>query len=588
MKAIILSAFIFLTQQSPSTPPAQQTERSRIEGVVVKAGTNEPLANAQVTLNRSMSSLDAMMPLSAPTAPPPAIPSAASDDQGRFVFADIAPGAYRISAARNGYARQEYGQHMFGAQGTVVHVAAGQAIKDIVFALTPAGNVTGHISDTKGEPIAGVQVQLLRAAYNPNGQRTFQSAGSARTDDRGEYRLYWITPGRYLLSATTPNGMRGMFMGAGGSPNEAAVKSYPLTYYPGTIELSRATIIEVRAGAELGAIDMTMSSQQLYHVRGRVIDPTSGQPPRNAGVVILPKQPVAPNMMMGPSRPNYDAATGTFDLRDVAPGSYYVRASVSDPNAPLPQSMAGRPMNEVLAAAFSSALSAQTEVEVTGSDVDGVTLALSGGASIPGRLTLEGQDLSSLPSFDRMRVMLRPTTVGGFGNRQPLQTIGADGSFEIDNVVAGEYRVTVMPLPPNVYVKEARLQGADVLNQTLLVTGPVSGSLEVVLSPKAAQVTGTILDVRSQPVPGVQAVLIPDRSQRTDLYKTAVADQNGHFTMKGVPPGDYKVFAWEAIEPFAYFDSDLMRQFEGKGKPVHVTESSTETAEVTEIPAGNS
>jgi len=91
---------------------------------------------------------------------------------------------------------------------------------------------------------------------------------------------------------------------------------------------------------------------------------------------------------------------------------------------------------------------------------------------------------------------------------------------------------------------------------------------------------------QSRPLPGLQTVLIPDQSRnRIDLYKTAVTDQNGHFTIQGITPGEYKIFAWEAMEPFAYFDSDFVRQSEQKGKPVSISEASKVTAEVKVIPA---
>jgi Carboxypeptidase regulatory-like domain len=107
-----------------------------------------------------------------------------------------------------------------------------------------------------------------------------------------------------------------------------------------------------------------------------------------------------------------------------------------------------------------------------------------------------------------------------------------------------------------------------------------------VLSSKAGQIDGTLVDDKSRPLPGLQAVLVPDQSRyRIDLYKTTITDQNGHFTIHGITPGDYKIFAWEAMEPFAYFDSDFVRQSEQKGKPVNISESSKITADVKVISA---
>ena len=80
-------------------------------------------------------------------------------------------------------------------------------------------------------------------------------------------------------------------------------------------------------------------------------------------------------------------------------------------------------------------------------------------------------------------------------------------------------------------------------------------------------------------------MLIPARGiSRIDLYKTSVTDDNGRFTIRGITPGDYKIYAWEALEQFAYFDSDLLRQFEQKGKFMQIAEGSKEIVEVKIIP----
>ena len=135
------------------------------------------------------------------------------------------------------------------------------------------------------------------------------------------------------------------------------------------------------------------------------------------------------------------------------------------------------------------------------------------------------------------------------------------------------------------YIKDAHIDRTDVL-QGIAIGNRVDGTLEIVLSTNAGQVDGTIVDAAGKPVSGVQAVLIPDRLRnRTELFKTATSGANGRFTMRGISPGDYKLFAWEDIEPFSYFDSDVLRLFEALGKTVRIQENSRETAEVKIIPA---
>jgi hypothetical protein len=80
-------------------------------------------------------------------------------------------------------------------------------------------------------------------------------------------------------------------------------------------------------------------------------------------------------------------------------------------------------------------------------------------------------------------------------------------------------------------------------------------------------------------------VLIPDRGRgRVELYKTSITDDAGHFMMTGVPEGDFRLFAWEAIEPNSWFDPDVVRIAEPKAHAVHINPLSKETLEVRAIP----
>jgi hypothetical protein len=98
-------------------------------------------------------------------------------------------------------------------------------------------------------------------------------------------------------------------------------------------------------------------------------------------------------------------------------------------------------------------------------------------------------------------------------------------------------------------------------------------------------VDGTVNDEKGQPIQGVQAVLVPDAHRdRFELFRAVTADQNGRFTMRGVPPGDYKVFAWESIESYGYFDPELLRRDESKGQRVKIQDSDKASVSVKMIP----
>jgi len=565
MSLVAIAALFVLLQQQQQTAPSQQAPKASIEGFVVRAGTNEPIRSARITITRTATQGDAPIQLN----PSNTIPPATTDAQGHFLITGLDAGTYALTAQRNGFARQAFGERAIGRPGTPVNLVAGQALKDVIFRLTAAGAVSGRIIDPSGEPMPSLNVQLLRSTYDATGRRTFSQAAAGKTDDRGEYRIYWVSPGKYYVNAS-PIRSSTSSLPLQPSTNEVTDPGYAVTYYPGTTDSSSAAPVEVQPGQELNTIDFTMTPQQLYRIKGRVFDPKTGQFPRGASILILPRtltNGMIPNLTSAIN--SYNNTNGTFDIRDVAPGSYFLRvdANITTQNPVQHQT-------------------AQVAVDVSNADVENLVVAFTPGITVSGRLSIEGGTaISSLPNFDMIRVFLSPVVPQVFMNPSP-QTVAADGSFKIENVQTGDYRVTVSPMPPGMYLKDARLGSADGL-VGISITGPPSSGLDVSLSPNGGQIDGTIADKDRKPVRGIQAVLIPDRqTDRRDFYRVAITDQNGHFLIRTVAPGDYKLFAWEDIEPFAYNDPDFLRKYEELGLPVKVAESAKLTVEAKLIPAG--
>jgi hypothetical protein len=162
----------------------------------------------------------------------------------------------------------------------------------------------------------------------------------------------------------------------------------------------------------------------------------------------------------------------------------------------------------------------------------------------------------------------------------------ADGTFRLNDVSPGEYRFRIQG-DGTLYIKEARFEGVDVLNMPFRFSGSLSGTLDIVAGTTRGSISGVLMDSRSQTAPGTRVVLVPDARQRIELYKVGASDENGLFTFSAIAPGDYKVFSWDDIDEFAWFDTALLAQAETKGRPVHVTETSTETVEVRIIPKGD-
>ena len=579
MMSATLAAFVLLQLSAGAPGLASQ---GRVEGTILRAGSNEPLIGVRVVLSRPSelntggsttttgagSSINLFAPPPVPrpmpdgapspqaqTLPPPPIPPVMTGEAGKFAFSALEPGTYRLMVLKDGFVRQEYGQRVFPGQGTPLNLGAGETVKDLVIRMTPTGNVGGRIVDGLGQPAAGVPLQLLKPVYNQLGQRTFQPAGTARTNDRGEYRIFWVTPGRYYLVGGTPQAP----VGGGGppGPNESPV-NYAFTYYPGVTDISRANAVDVTSGSEV-VLDYAVPRLKPYTIRGRIVDSGSTLAPPSASIALSFQALNGQNTMFSRNA-FYNPGNGAFEFRDVMPGLYILYVNTVNGSAGAP-------------------------VEVVNADVEGLVLTVSSGISITGRIDVEG---GTLP-VSGVRVQFRPVVGGApmmFGALPSTQTVAADGTFRITNVQPGLYRI-VPPALADFYVKHARFERQDALNQNVDVAqrGPDPPTVDIVLSTNVGQIEGTVSDSRLQPFPGAQVVLIPERNRDSaDLYKTAVSDQTGRFTLKGIAPGEYKLYAWETLENNAYFDPDLQRRSASAGKSIEVSESAKLSVSLQVIP----
>jgi hypothetical protein len=561
-----------------------QTTTGSIEGTVINSLTDKPIADAQVQANRTAAPMPGIAGAAGVTGviggvlgatpgavivregAPSQLPLATTDANGHFVFPNLEPGAYLLRAVAEGYARQEFNARPGNSGMTAqVTLSAGALSKDTVFRLVPGGTVSGRVTGSSGEPLVNFEVTLLRSAYDNDGRKTFQQAGAAQTNDRGEYRLFWITPGRYYLSvAPSTRPLPGVPFFPGLNSNK-----YPRTFYFGVTDATSVVAVDVQPAVELSGIDFRLKEQATYRVRGQIVDSTGAQAaPRSVSISITPREPIV-NAGISMSGAPYNASDGTFELRDVASGEYVVTARLPfngrfEPGQPPPAPQVARAL-----------------VDVGSADVDGVVLQFEPPVSISGRIRIDG----NAPSAGvRANIFLRPAGVGpaaGAMTRPPQWN--PDGTFRIDGIAPGEYRIDVCCITgqqPDAYVKEVRFGSVDALSRPLVITGSTSDVLEVMFGKGAGEIGGTVQGDSAQVGATVSVVLIPDRRERRDLYKFTFSDAAARFTFRGVPPGSYKVFAWSDIERNAWFDADVLRAYEQYGTPVDIAVSANLNANV--------
>jgi len=556
MNFIGLSLALLLFQTGPSQTPSAQAPAS-IAGFVVKLGTNEPLSKAVVTITSVDGGRGQMY-------------SASTSTDGRFLLDKIPAGKYRLGANRSGYVRYEFGSRGPNRRGLDITVGAGQKMTQIMLPLSPAATITGRVFDRDGEPLAYVVVQAMKYTYQ-DGERVLNVAQTAVTNDLGEYRLFWLQPGQYFVSTTYDSSQRGGFGGPGRPVflgprgGQSGIESVEATagearipiYYPGTADPEAAAPINLQTGTVFSGVDLTVSVVHTFSLRGQVISGATGQPVSDVNVVLEPHQRPGSRSPIMRSRTN-GANRGSFEIGGVLPGSYDLVAISNDRN---------------------NRMSARVPVDVSGSDIQNVSVVLTPGFSVPGHLTVEGptQDAS------RIRITLRPSAGGmQFGGAIPAAPVQADGTFTLQQVGQDIYRMNWNGLPRGFYVKTARLGAVDVLKEGLRLERQPTVPLEVVISSNTGTVDATVVTDKQEPSINTTFVLVPSLELRfrNDLYRTGATDAMGHLHLDGVPPGNYKAFAWEEVETGAWQDPEFVQQYEERGKPVRVSANSAANVEL--------
>jgi hypothetical protein len=137
----LLGLCLLLQTAAASSRP--QAATLSIEGIVVSAGNDKPLAGVRLMISRL--AINAQGDLRRVEVAPRAaqvVTNVLSDAEGNFVFANLEGGMYRVIATANGYVRQEYGQRSVAAgigSAALIDLKPGQPLKNAVIRMTAGG-----------------------------------------------------------------------------------------------------------------------------------------------------------------------------------------------------------------------------------------------------------------------------------------------------------------------------------------------------------------------------------------------------------------------------------------------------------------
>lgn len=471
-----------------------------------------------------------------------------SDGRGRFEFKDVVPGRYVLAAVKGGYVPAQYGQKRAFGQGTAIDVKAGDAL-DLTIDLAAGASIDGVVLDEFGEPVADAMVMTQRNQYAGGRRRLTQVGRVLTTNDRGEYRLFGLPPGTYILSASP-------------LPNQGAAEAgtragYAPSYYPGTPDVGLADAITLEAGEHRNGINVALMPVRTASVSGTVFD--SESKPMSGGVVSATNRASGLPLLAASGALKPD---GTFALDGLAPGRYLLQAAANA--APV----AGVPL-EV----------ASAEIEMVSADLAGLRLSVPRLSRVSGTVLIDGKPVNPAG----MQVRVRPNGGSDAGDSTSTTiTPAANGAFGGD-ARPGRVLFDVIGAAPRWFLQSVTANGNDLIdNGVELDEGEELSGLVVSLTSNPSRVAGSPRDEKS-PIEYVAIVFAKDPAAwqfRSRRIAATRAQRDGSFEIKGLPSGSYLAIGVDYIEAGEERDPELLEQWSAKATEVTVAEGQTSSVKV--------
>ncbi len=600
-------------QTPPASPPPPAADALIFGRVLDPAGA--PVAAAVVSLQSARgSNLSTTRVL--------------TDDDGRYFFDRLEPGLYNVLATKMGWVDSSVGKRRVDGAGYPVSIAEHDRKGNTNITMWKLGALSGTIVDELGEPLVDIEVRAVRRTL-VSGTRQMVFAGSARTDDRGVYRISGVRPGEYtvFVPATVMSGA--MTFPPGGAPQEwlrtmtgegtapmsfdfdagvlgrngtsfvrsvLGVASTPpsdapwLAVPPSFAGVVGAASFTIASGQERIGIDMMLRLTTTYPVSG-----TLTMPEGSAANLVLHLMSASLE-----SFPLFDVATaatdsaGRFTFYGVPPGDYVIRV-VRTPLAPggllgIASSGANAYVmaNDRERPGGASALPTEPlwhvtqRVAVSNAPVKDLQLTLKPGPRVSGRIEYAGASVRpDGKAWNPFAITL--DHANGYVSRNPPRVVpGADGeSFASASVLPGDYYVRVNP-PAGWYLKSVVWQGHNIIDAPLALGTNDVTDIVVTLSDRPARIEGDVYGADDQPALSSTVLVFPvDQDLWTEYGRVsprmdaARVNHEGKFSTKTLVDGSYYMIAVADETAFDWQDPATLAKLAKQSRQVTVRDGET-------------
>lgn len=537
--ALVAALFSFQALSGQTVPDiANPVQPCAVQGRITDAMTGQPVKNANVQLRAR--------------SPHPDAPSYAGTSQidGTYKFENVGPGYYNLIVHNSGYAESAYHGGFANRSGDVLNLRPGQQLANIDVALTPLGVITGKVVDQDGDPVANASVAFLTLMWSRGLPGHFVQNG-AITNDLGQFRIINVRPGKYYLFVQRVRSSP-LSIATPGTPDVRPVR----TYLPNALTLDEAKPFTISNGQQLKDMDIRLRTGPTFHIRGTV----SGAIPDIAMdslrlAVAVRGEPTMPVL----SDPGTIAKDHGFDLSGLAPGSYTL--CLMSTNGPLK-------------------LLARQDIEVGQGDVSGIQLVISP-IVIQGQIAIANAPSAGVSPVDLKSLRLNLHAAEAvMMSAFPTAAVNEDGTFTLANVAPGKYDLMVFGgAAPHFYEASAQFDNREIGGQQLDVTHG-GGQLNITLRYGPAGVTGIVPEVQNRfktdPAshPDVTLALVGGAAPQ-DFYGIIIGDvrHNGTFFRGGIPPGHYRAYAIEKLDPAQLQNPNLLKALQTYGTELNFVEN---------------
>jgi uncharacterized protein (DUF2141 family) len=567
-----LVALLACLLQQPRDLPTAVHSGGAISGVIVSDDLDaRPVRHARLTLTG------------------PEASTAITDERGRFMFVNLPAGRYQIAATKTAWIATSYGARRPGRPGSAIPLEDGQKL-DLTLHMVRGSVLSGVVLDYNGEPAARSGVQAMHYAIVDGERRLVPAGAGAIADDRGAYRIYGLPPGAYAVQASVRGVVQELYLTTDldlryatatprTPPPPPRTVRFAGTFFPSATSASQATMITLSAGEERDDIDIQMQLEPTVRVEGVVAPVEMGVPP-GTEVILVSAAPsgALPGAPVDITDRRHVGSDGAFVFPNLAPGAYTLVARAAKPTT-LPDGSTGP-------AQF---MWTSTEIAVAGEPITGVVLSLQSGMRVSGRVQFQRTRLV-VPDMSSVRVTLQPVLAPGLVGFAPVPVSpSADGSFTIDGVTPGRYRLSAA-FPGSGRaggwtLRSAVVHGQDTLDVPMTIQPNQNVTdAAVTFVDRAASLTGTVVDASGRAVPGFAVVIFPTDPllwlAQARRIQTVRSSTDGAFSFSGLAAGEYVVATIDDAEPGEWYDPAFLQRLLPTGTKLAIGEAQQKTLDL--------